>query len=151
MKRPKNIFNESITIRKSTQGEYHPKIASTYINLGNLSKDMRNLSEAKSYYEISHTFNLKIYGPKHIKIAQDYENFASVSYLELKNDEALQYYHQCVEIRRDFLRSDHHEITRILNAIQFIEKKTKKKLKTDQLDVENSITQSYGSYFTMTF
>lgn len=155
------IYLESINIRKLTQGEYHPKIAFSYSNLGNLYKDMRsvsmtNISKAKSYYELAHNLNSKIYGPDHMNVAQDYENLASLNYIDGKLEECLKCYKECARIRREHVPTS-QEYTRVLESIKFIEEKLEESTKKfenysrfhnpsiSHTVIEEHVTRSYGA------
>jgi len=136
-----------LEIRKKSQGEFHPKIAATFTNLGNLKKLQGQFEESKDFFMKGHQINIAIYGENHPIIALDYENLADFFISINKFSDALLFFEKSYKIRQNILGEGNADTIRVLQGIQDMKDRLSPKLTPNyqrNLNTPSSGAQEYN-------
>ena len=98
---------ELLGIRIKVLGKNHPKIASSYNNIGNVYYHKGDYDRALEYYKKALKIREKVLGKDNPDTASSYNNIGNVYSYKGDNDRALEYYKKPLEIWEEVLGKDH--------------------------------------------
>jgi CHAT domain-containing protein/Tfp pilus assembly protein PilF len=103
-------FNRTLDLLQSRLGNNHPKVASTYNNLGNVLKSMGNFQKAIAYYEQGLHIQQQLLGPKHPQLAGSMNNIGTMLQEQGEYNKALTWLQQALAMRLSLYGELHQEV-----------------------------------------
>ncbi len=100
------LFKRSLEIEKQEQGSLTGDMASTYSNLGALSRRLNNIDEAIQYYDTAAFIFLDHHGPDYSPLGAVYQNHGNILRDKRDISTALSYYNNALRI---FLKNNREE------------------------------------------
>lgn len=102
-------FNKrSLFILQTISGEKHPEIASLFLNVGLMMKDMERIHEAISLFKKSLEMSIDLFGEEHVQVANTYQAIAQAYYTMYDFRTALDYQQKAFKLLQGLYKDEGH-------------------------------------------
>lgn len=110
-----------------TKNEQRHDIAIVYNNMALIYMDLKDYSNAETYYQKGLSVIKNLYGEQHPNVATLYNNYARFKYLIGKIDEALEFYDKALKIRLQYFGENHPSVLEVRSNMENVKKQNAKR------------------------
>ncbi|MBD3162503.1 MAG: tetratricopeptide repeat protein, partial [Candidatus Eisenbacteria bacterium] len=112
-----SLRERCLEIRRTFNGEEHPRFAEALLNLGNELWHLGRYAEARERIERGRSIWEAIYGPAHTHISAFHEGLGRLAFQEGNLDESKRQHEIVLEIREETMGEDHPKVAEALRSL----------------------------------